>query len=275
MNIDNNKPSVRFEEITPELARVYLQFNTGNRNLRKNHVKSLANDMKNGNFEITGQTICFDEDGKLIDGQHRLNAVIESNCTVNMLVVRGLKRGTHNIDVGLKRTTRDVACMFNENDVLLKDATTISASILLVNVFKNKKIAKVTNDESFSVVNKYRDSFEYAYSKIQCKAKKTIQGIRTSSVVAAIAVLHNKFGESEELNKFTEIIVSGFMKSDNDKAVVVLRNWLISQSGKFNYADRVKSFKEVLFAYKKFIENENLTASALSRNDKLVYDIEI
>ena len=274
-NNEIKMPDVKWEKITPEIASVYLQVNTGNRILRKYHVKSIANDIKNGNFEITGQSIVFDSDGKLVDGQHRLSAIIESNCAVNMLVVRGVKVGTHNIDVGLKRTMRDVATMFNSNDCLLKDSNTTSAAILLANIANNKK-SKVTNDEAFSLIQKYRDSFEYTYKNIQCKATKTIRGIRTASIVAAITVLHNKLkNDTSNLDRFVSVLVSGFMDSDEDKQVIVLRNWIISRNGSNNYSDRVKVFKAVLLAYKKFTENENLTASALSRNDKIVYDIEI
>ena len=45
-----------------------------------------------GGVAVNGEPIQIAEDGTLLNGQHRLNAVIESGATVPMLVVRGLPK---------------------------------------------------------------------------------------------------------------------------------------------------------------------------------------
>lgn len=74
--------------VTPELALQWLGMNGGNRPLRKNHVEFLSKQMKNSAWVRTHQAIAF-SNNRLIDGQHRLAAVVASGCTVPMLVITG------------------------------------------------------------------------------------------------------------------------------------------------------------------------------------------
>lgn len=98
------------EEITPAKAREYLKFNTRNyRKLSRATVKTYAEDMKNGKWELNGEPICFSESGMLKDGQHRLAAVILSGKTVRMNVTRGVAEEVTVYNVGKKRTNTDIA----------------------------------------------------------------------------------------------------------------------------------------------------------------------
>lgn len=76
----------KLEEITPEKAREYLKGNIHNRPIRQSTIEHYAREMKIGNWVTTHQGIAFDEDGSLLDGQHRLLAIIESGCTIPILV---------------------------------------------------------------------------------------------------------------------------------------------------------------------------------------------
>ena len=93
------------EQISPELAVQYLLSNTNNRPLRKTHVAWLADQMKNQQWKLTHQGICFTQDGALSDGQHRLEAIIASGMTVPMMVTRGAETGNFEAyDLGIGRT---------------------------------------------------------------------------------------------------------------------------------------------------------------------------
>jgi hypothetical protein len=94
--------------ITPDLAKSWLLLNARNRPLRRGHVTRLANQMKRGEWQLTGETIKFDTSGNLIDGQHRLAAVVESGCEIQCLVVHGLYGGAQDvIDTGRPRSVSD------------------------------------------------------------------------------------------------------------------------------------------------------------------------
>ena len=103
--------SIVKETITPEMARQYLETNTGNRRLSREFAASLAREIREGRWQLTHQGIAFDESGKLIDGQHRLTAVTIANEPAEMMVARGVAPSENNlfvIDCNRKRSIRDI-----------------------------------------------------------------------------------------------------------------------------------------------------------------------
>lgn len=95
-------------DITPQLARKWLETNHDNRNLRPIKITQYARDMAAGRWQFTGEAIKFDSKGELIDGQNRLHAVIKADVTISMLVIGGLDRSTQTVmDSGAARNVRD------------------------------------------------------------------------------------------------------------------------------------------------------------------------
>lgn len=104
----SNQLISRVETITPVLAEEYLRRNTKNRQLRSNIVSYYASQMKNGQWMLNGEGIIFNEENVLVDGQHRLAAVVESGVNVDMLVVRNADKDSFTtIDSGVSRKIRD------------------------------------------------------------------------------------------------------------------------------------------------------------------------
>lgn len=98
----------RVETITPDIAREYLKFNCENRPVSKAHVQFLSKMMKNGEWKLNGEAICFEGD-RLVNGQHRLHAVISAGIPVAFLVVRGCERDSFiTYDSGKNRSAADV-----------------------------------------------------------------------------------------------------------------------------------------------------------------------
>ena len=96
------------ELVTPEIAENLLAHNPKNRHLRKDYVKGLAAAMTNGTFLYNGESVIIDDEGNLLDGQHRLSAVVLSGTSHEMEVVRGVPCvARRTIDVGEKRSVAD------------------------------------------------------------------------------------------------------------------------------------------------------------------------
>lgn len=105
------------ELVNPTLATLWLEKNTKNRPVHDSKVKLYAERMRAGEWRLNGEAVIFDKNGDLIDGQHRLWAVIESGVTVQMLVVRGVDPDVRpTIDTGLSRSIRDVLAMQGDNE---------------------------------------------------------------------------------------------------------------------------------------------------------------
>jgi len=77
--------------VTPELAAEWLSRNGINRKLIPNHVRSLEAVLLRGEWALNGETIKFSKTGRLLDGQHRLTACVNSGVGFWTHVVYGLE----------------------------------------------------------------------------------------------------------------------------------------------------------------------------------------
>jgi len=92
------------EIINAHRAAAYLEKNVCNRQLRPNAVQQYLVDMQNGDWKIGCDCIGFDTEGTLINGQHRLHAIVGTNLEIPFLVARNLPSEAKNtLDVGKKR----------------------------------------------------------------------------------------------------------------------------------------------------------------------------
>jgi len=95
--------------VTPRIAKSWLLNNSLNRKVSESTVIKYSTDMKNGRWVENGETLKFNGDGTLIDGQHRLRAIIMSGTSQKMFVVRGLSKEVFpTLDTGKKRGLPDV-----------------------------------------------------------------------------------------------------------------------------------------------------------------------
>lgn len=108
-------PTPVYETITPHQAAQWLEANLEeghNRNLRRERAEAFARDMESGNWRDNGETIKFDWNGRLVDGQHRLAALVRAGIPHRFLVVRGVDPDSiHTIDMGVARRYSDVLRM--------------------------------------------------------------------------------------------------------------------------------------------------------------------
>ncbi len=95
--------------VSPEIAAKWLAIeNSRNRSISEGAVARYANDMLCGAWVSNGETIKFGADGSLLDGQHRLSAIVESGVTVPLMVVRGVSNTAQStIDTGRPRSDTD------------------------------------------------------------------------------------------------------------------------------------------------------------------------
>lgn len=101
----------RFEtmDVTPQMATEWLDMNHNNRAVSQTRVDAFARVMKAGGWRVNNQAIAFDVDGNLIDGQHRLWAIVEAKMTVRISVAHNVsKDAIKTIDRGGTRSIGEV-----------------------------------------------------------------------------------------------------------------------------------------------------------------------
>lgn len=122
--------SVEVIDVTPKLAAEWLERNDRNRKIRTHWVDALARDMREGNWMFNAEPVRFDRNGTLLDGQHRLHAVIRSKLTQRFLVVRDLEPETQRVtDIGRARSLGD---QLNIDGVITSGSNAAALGRLLV-----------------------------------------------------------------------------------------------------------------------------------------------
>lgn len=95
--------------MTPEWASRILEHNTHNRSVRHGMVRQIASDIVCGRWLLTPQTVSIATDGRLIDGQHRLMAVVQAGEPVQMMLATDCPSECFAaIDTGQSRTPGDI-----------------------------------------------------------------------------------------------------------------------------------------------------------------------
>jgi len=128
--------------INPEMAERYLGRNLNNRPLSESWAKELARRIKRNEWKLNGEAIKFSSDGYLLDGQHRLKAIIISGTSVPVLLIRGVDRSSFDtMDQGKSRGAADILAINGE-----KNANLIASAAKIVFLFKENKENPVFNN---------------------------------------------------------------------------------------------------------------------------------
>lgn len=174
-------------DVGPAQAREWLQRNAHNRPLSKKLVKAFALEMRNGDWRETHQGPAFDDRDRLIDGQHRLEAVVLSGVTIRMLVTFGLPATIAGseltvmdcVDRGRPRSVADQLKISHE----LKQGGRIAAiAAIIADLCTEERTRKLSVAQTLAV---YRE-FEPAVDFIVANRSKA-HGLRAAGVLGGFA----------------------------------------------------------------------------------------
>jgi len=212
--------------ITPGYAKQLLAKNSKNRNINKAHVNFLANEITSGAFKYNGESIILSENGELLDGQHRLAAIIKSGISVYAELVEGVAdNAMATINTGKKRMARDVLTING-----FKNTSRLSS--LIINVYKMNNKSLIMRGAGFNAYYKTKPLANHSileiaqssdYEKYLGSYKKTL-GV-TLSVLDLVNYVFRHISNNltdDFMKKFFE----GAMLESGDP-VLALRNALI------------------------------------------------
>lgn len=87
----NSRERPEVVTVTPEMAMSLLDANTNNRPLNQQHVNRIANQIIGGKWKFNGDSIKLAKNKDILDGQHRLWAVVEAKQPIETVIVRDLE----------------------------------------------------------------------------------------------------------------------------------------------------------------------------------------
>ena len=135
---DGHEYPVWLEEISPARAAHLLAHLGLQRRLKTQQVNKLSRTMAAGHWnDLNGDFFIFDEQGQLLQGQHRCHSVIKSERSIWVFCVGGIsEKAIFDIDIDLSgRTFGDVLGMYHE-----KYATDLAATVQLMTRWANNSM---------------------------------------------------------------------------------------------------------------------------------------
>lgn len=247
------------ETITPKLAAEYLKRNTENyRNKRFRDIALYAEQMKAGRWELNGEPICFSESGKLLNGQHRLCAVIKADVPVKMLVVRDVSDEVSVFDSGITRTIPQI---LNANGIpapARSNQVVGALNALIDGSFHTQKKGRRI------IVDYMKDNWkDWVNVESICTTRRQKEkSLAKKASCAAACFILLKGGASEKyLRKFFGIVNSGFPDELMESSpAIVLRNMLLVKVNT-NPQHRDLEFSATLSAFQDFMLGTKRTRS--------------
>lgn len=113
-------PGVVMMQVSPSQAQEWLRSNRENRRLRQKNVEYLVRQMSTGGYVAGAAVVAFSTDGRLLNGQHTLNAIIASGCAQTVTVQYGMPESAFGAyDTGLVRSLNDITRLGDKQIAIL------------------------------------------------------------------------------------------------------------------------------------------------------------
>lgn len=153
-------PSCRYEWVGPDLATAYLAQSTGNRTESLIHIDGLSREMSADRYYPTSAGIGFDVTKRLIDGHHRLRAIINSGKTVLLLVCRDLPveaMGVTDLDLRKRRAGDALRLSYG-----VEDGTSVAAIVRFLATMLTGNTVRLSAREIANVYSLAREHIDWA-----------------------------------------------------------------------------------------------------------------
>lgn len=243
LNLASSTPQQQVISVTPEIATEMLEHNTGNRTIKAGAVNMYARDMLSGNWQFTADPIRFDTTGRLLDGQQRLSAIIQSGATITMLVVTGLAPETQEVmDSGVKRTAADQLSMKGVTSSAL-----IASAVRLAILYEREALfAKGTNPSTTDILRWFEEHPDIAdYQSMTWQAKHLVGG---SPSMYLFALWETNMISVADADSFWKGLISGADLADGDPRLAYRQMWVRALQTSKNRTGTPLSQQRQLFA---------------------------
>lgn len=185
-----------FMQVTPSMAAIMMERNADtewqNRPQSTSAIRRYAENMRRG-WKFTGDTIVFSKSGRLLNGQHRLQACLASGCSFPTLVVFGVDdEAFAYMDVGTRRTA---AHIFAINDVLNYNTAASIARVLYY--YDGSRawdgvLGSVENDELFEFYSANAHAIQASISVARTFADEGLLAPQWAGFAHCICWRHNQ-----------------------------------------------------------------------------------
>lgn len=222
-------PTIAFVDITPKMAATCLKRNDRNRNIDLNRVALFAKTMSDGKWVATHQGLAFDADKNLIDGQHRLAAIVKAGVVVKMQVTSGIpiedvQEYSLAVDCGRPRRFDDYARFINNKS---RHGSLAIAKFIEYGALAHFPLMQLP--EQFALVEKYEESIAFVKKRL---TKRKLNASPIASVIARAYYTQ----PHDRLERFMNILQTGEYSAPEENAAVMLRNFLLEDHNSMRFS---------------------------------------
>ena len=237
-----NNPMKLISEIvtmTPaQAAELLSTINTHNRNLSKAKVTKLTHVIVNGDWLLTHQGIAIDSNGVLLDGQHRLAAIVRSKKTVEILVSKNCDPASFPvIDTGSRRSAADAVFIAGTT----KNSKQIAAALKVYHHYLHHPDkawtghiqSHISHPEILRLHKQRGDELDY-YSDVVRKGWHKFKPIHPSSATALALITADENWSKDDFLEFLTQLTTGCGLTE-DNPILSYRNFIAN-----NYVSKDK-----------------------------------
>lgn len=242
--------------LTPAAAKKLLERNVHNRKISEKVVQKYTAEIKAGEWRLTPGGIGFDDHGTLVDGQHRLQAIVRANQSVPMLITLGLPTaGQEKVDRHRRRTLFDALYLagFATKRQEVEIATCLTRRLMRSDsgVIPSDSLVKQTLDCHLEHIRSV-----IALMKGDNKSRR---GLSQASFLAA-AVLYHEI-DAEKCADFLKGVRTGAMLTQ-DHPAMRLRKLLLGETAMTSMprggANQSFIFRRAIYAMQAHLEGRNI-----------------
>jgi hypothetical protein len=213
--------------VTPTIASKWLAKNvSNNRTIRKADVEHYKTLIEGGRFITTPEGIQLNEDGFLIDGQHRLTAIAETGKSVWMVVWTDVPAEVMEFtNRGRSRSLSDVLTVTGGLGADLPARHLVARAVAVYEIHHPESIMVKRDVPDYEwVKERYLSDLVWtctSYPGGGGSGGHVGRKIRSAPVMGALAIAHNK--KPEEVEEFARRFAKGLDLTESDPAYALRR----------------------------------------------------
>jgi hypothetical protein len=200
------KGYAEFVTLTPALAHLLLQSNISNRKISQANAEAIRADILAGRWLFNGESISVSDTGKLLDGQHRCDAVIQTRVSIPATISFGAPdEARFTIDIGKPKSAANFLHMKGYTD-----CNNLAATIALVLEYnKNHTLTLSRKTVSKTEVVTSVDELKGIQASVLISSGATKRGLGSRSTIAFCHYIFKKRAGVVAADEFISKLIDG------------------------------------------------------------------
>ena len=270
--IVNNEMFSLKVDVTPKIAKQWLTKNKTNRALSKSRLEFYTNQIKAEEWQLNGESIKFDWNGNLIDGQHRLTAILEADKSITTYVVFGCDpEAFKTIDTGKARSDSDVLKIAGyENTALMASIIRMAMEYKAdkyKNAEQNKRLQithKMILDYALAHKNQLNKAVEYTVKNYSNSDK-----LLTPKLMGGLYYIFSNISEVDTID-FMNKVCMGIGDLDRFDPIRLLRKRLIDNRSSYSKLPTIMIIILVFKTWNLYRNGDSIKHLRLSKTEEII-----